>query len=204
MWSRIVRWIMAVILAPMVFVIPLVGVYLTLLGCILVAPDIAGWLSKDIGGLLWSRRRPTPTPLYGIPESLVARERYEEAERAYEEIIREFPDEVKPHVDLINIAVTRLHDLELAKKLYTRGLATLKDQESKNVLTRMYSAIASRIQQHNPNPSQGLSAERLEEIRAHLQQGGHGTVTGTSKSQTRGEAGTGLRIASGGRGLSEP
>lgn len=176
MWSRIVRWSVAVILAPMAFVIPVFGAFLTLLGCILVAPDIAGWLSESFSGLLWSSHRPPPPPLYGIPESLVARRQYKEAEQAYEKIIREYPDEVKPHVDLITIAVTRLHDLELAERLYQRGMTTLRDKEAKEFLTKMHSAIASRLESPSQNAEPIHAEGQMAGIKSHLKLGRHGMM----------------------------
>lgn len=176
MWSRIVRWSIAIILAPMAFVIPVFGAFLTLLGCILVAPDIAGWLSGSLNGLLWTSHQSPPGPVYGIPESLVARGQYEEAERAYEEIIRKYPDEVKPHVDLINIAVTRLHDLELAEKLFRRGMTALRDKETKEILTNMYAAIGSRLASQVQSPEPIHAEEQMAGIKSHLKLGKHGMV----------------------------
>jgi tetratricopeptide (TPR) repeat protein len=174
MWSRIVRWSIAIILAPMAFVIPVFGSFLTLLGCILVAPDIAGWFSGSLNGLLWTSHHTPPGPVYGIPESLVARGQYEEAERAYEEIIRKYPDEVKPHVDLINIAVTRLHNLELATQLYQRGMTTLRNQEAKCILTNMHAAIRSRLESQVRSPEPIHAEDQMAEIKSHLNLGRHG------------------------------
>ena len=143
---RIVRWCFAVPMITLTFGIVWFGPFLMLLGIILITPDIAQWLSCRWDTLLWSHRAGDATPLYSIPESLVARGRYVEAEQEYEKIIREFPNEVKPHVDLINIAVTRLHNAELAGQLYQRGMGLLRDDEAKQTLTRMYEAILSRLE----------------------------------------------------------
>jgi len=143
--SRLVRWGIGIPLILFCFPIPWFGPFLALLGVVMIIPDIADYLSGFAGNIIWSHRAGQPQPLYSIPESLVASGRYEEAEAEYEKIIKEFPKEVKPHVDLINIAVTRLNDGELAERLYQRGLSILQDAATRDVLTKMYNAISTRL-----------------------------------------------------------
>ena len=99
-WGRLIRWVIAIPL--ILFSYPWLGSlgpFLVALGCILIAPDVAGYISQFAGRLLWPDSKVEPQPLYSIPESLVARGKYEEAEREYKNIIQEFPNAVKPHLD---------------------------------------------------------------------------------------------------------
>lgn len=146
LWSRIVRW--GIGLPLLLFSYPALGLispFTALLGAILIAPDVAGFLANSVGTVIWSHSPSQRSPNYDIPESLVARGKYSEAEAEYDRIIEEFPLEVKPHIALINIAVTRLNDGELAARLYERGMAALKDPASKETLTTMFRAIMTRL-----------------------------------------------------------
>ena len=59
--------------------------------------------------------------------TLAARGKYAEAEAEHEKIMAEFPDDPVPHIELINIAVMRLNDGDLADKLHRRGMSCLHD-----------------------------------------------------------------------------
>lgn len=148
LWFRIIRLGIGVPL--ILFSYPWPGVlspFLVLLGCVLVAPEAVGLLSSMIEGMLWPHHESKPKPLYGIPETLAAKGKYAEAEQEYEKIIQQFPDAIKPHVDMINIAITRLNDVKLAEKLYQRGMDSLHVHESRETLTRMYEAIKTRLKE---------------------------------------------------------
>ena len=149
---RVLRWALGIpllfsylwvgFLSPLLYVLSPV---MMLLGSILIAPDISGFFSESFGHLLWPKHEIEPRPLYSVPESLAVSGRYEEAEREYEKIIQEFPNEVKPHVDLINIAVLRLNDAELAEQLYRRGMGIIEKKEARERLTAMYDGIRQRL-----------------------------------------------------------
>ena len=165
---RIIRWCCAI---PLLFSFLLLGPlapFFMLLGCILIAPDIAGYFSRFVGNILWSRRKGEPTPVYGIPESLVARGKYAEAEEEYEKIIQEFPNEVKPHVDMINIAVRWLNDGQLAEELYRRGMGLLKNQADRDKLTESYTAMLTRLKRESDADSATIPIHDLKEARERL------------------------------------
>ncbi len=146
LWWRVVRWIIAIPL--ILFSYPYLGFFgpfVMLFGVILIARDIAGYLSQFVGRLIWPQQQYIPHPLYSIAESLTAKGKYAEAEKEYEKIIEDFPDAVKPHLDMINIAIVRMHDGPLAEKLYHRGLSVLKNEADRDTLTRMYKAIRTRL-----------------------------------------------------------
>lgn len=148
-WGKLVRRIVGV---PLLFAYPVLGLFspfLVVLGAILLAPDFAHFLSGFAGELLWSHRPGKIEPLYGIPESHLARGEYEEAEKAYEEIIQNFPKEIKPHIGLLKIAVERLNNRELADVIYQRGLDLLEEPEKRKVLTHVYKAMRTRLKPEN-------------------------------------------------------
>jgi len=121
------------------------GLALAVLGAIIIAPDVASF----IVWLFMEHRPPSPQPIYSIPESLVKKGKYEEAEEAYDKIIDEFPDELKPHFDLITMAVIEIDDVELARRYYERGLSKLQTQAAKDELTRFFPVLLSRRERHD-------------------------------------------------------
>lgn len=112
--------------------------FLALIGVIQIAPFIAEWFGNMAGGILYRRQEGKPQPIYGIPERLAGLGRFEEAEQEYEKIMEEFPDEVKPHTALIEIALKRLRNVEAAEALYQRGMQTLKSEKRRAELTVAY------------------------------------------------------------------
>ena len=169
LWGRLVRWGLGIPL--ILFSYPRLGwfgPFFIVLGCILIAPDLAGYCSQFFGGILWSHRKGQIKPLYSIAESLVARGKYEEAEKEYETIIQQFPNEVKPHADMISIAIVQLKNAELADLLYQRGMTLLRDPAARKTLTQMHAGIRTRLQSRDIEHRPIIAAAKLDEIRARL------------------------------------
>ena len=91
------------------------------------------------------QRYDRPLPMYSRAESLAKKERYEEAIVFYEEIERDYPDETRVYVSMIEVYIMHFGDREKAKHVYNRGLAAIPREEEREVLREMYVAICSRI-----------------------------------------------------------
>jgi len=137
----------------------MLGVYAgVLLGCagiivaaIILAFPLARLVVESSGKLFWpSRHFDRPQPMYSIPEAQRARGHYEEAMTGFEKIAEEFPDELKPFVEMIDIAIRDFKDPARAKEIYQRGIALLKREKDREALAKMYSAIRTRL---NSRPS---------------------------------------------------
>ena len=146
----IIRRILAGLLAAPFFILasqgrlPMWAVAAAAIGFILLGPDTASFLSHSFDSILWSHRLGGKRPMYGVPESLVQRGRFDEAIAAYEKIIAEYPGEMRPHMGLIEVAIVRLNDRVLAAKFFERSLAQLKDPADQAKLKDIYSAICER------------------------------------------------------------
>lgn len=124
----------------------LVGMGCFLVGSTLVARPIARLIAEPAGNLFYPDARfDRPQPMYGIPESQRKKGIYEEAMAGFEKIAAEYPDEIRPYIEMIDIAIVELKDTERANAIYCRGIAVLKRGEDKEVLARMYRAIRSRL-----------------------------------------------------------
>lgn len=131
-------WIRRIVAIPLLLSIPvfvaldvnahvvvILGVFLSVLGAVLLGPDMAGLLSGALSGSFWPSRPGPRKPAYGVPQSKMAAHEYAEARQAYEQIIREYPDEVKPHVELVKMAFLKLKDEALAKEFHDRAMKSL-------------------------------------------------------------------------------
>ncbi len=117
----------------------------------IIAPPLARLIAEPSGNLFYpSQRFDRPPPMYSIPKSKRAKGLYEEAIAGFEKIAQDYPDEVKPYIEMIDIAIVNLKDPERANAVYQRGILVLKKNEDKEVLARMYGAIRTRM---NARPS---------------------------------------------------
>ena len=115
-------------------------------GAVVIAPVVARLLAQPAGGVFSSTKRlRRAVPMYGVPESLVKKGEYQRALSAYERLARQYPDERRPHVAMIEIAIVQLRDAELAEALYRRGLAALQHAEDRDALSRIYEAMKTTL-----------------------------------------------------------
>lgn len=129
------------------------GCLFMVIGALILAFPLAHFLALPWGSLFFSESRyDRPLPMYSRAESLAKKGRYEEAMAFYEEIAEQYPDEVKPYIDMIDLAVVHLADGKRAQRIYREGMSRLADVDARATLQRMYRAIRSRMDQ---NPAWG-------------------------------------------------
>ena len=130
----------------------LLGMFCFLMAATLIARPIARLIAEPAGSLFFPSDRFTrPQPMYGIPESKRKKGLFEEAMADFEKIANDYPHELKPYIDMMDIAIVDLKDAERANAIYQRGISALKTTEDKETLARMYRAIRSRLNSaHNP------------------------------------------------------
>ncbi|HOU21518.1 MAG: hypothetical protein KBC66_00425 [Kiritimatiellae bacterium] len=124
----------------------LVGLLFFLVAAILVAGPIARLLAEPTGNLFWPRRYYNkPQPMYGIPQSRRAKGQLEEALAEYEKIAADHPDEVRPYLEMIDVAIHDLRDADRANAIFQNGLARLKNADDKDLLAKTYAEIRTRL-----------------------------------------------------------
>lgn len=129
----------------------LFGMACLVAGATIIAPPIARLIAEPSGNMFYpSRHYDRPQPAYSIPQSKRAKGLYEEAMAGFEKIAEEHPDEVKPYIEMIDIAIVNLKDPDRANAIYQRGLSLLSKEDDKAVLARMYGAMRTRL---NARPS---------------------------------------------------
>ena len=134
-----------ILLAAGDFLLMLVGFLFYLVAAVLLAGPVARLLAEPLGDLYWPRRYfDRPQPMYGIPESRRRKGQFEEALAEYEKIAAANPGEVRPWLDMIDIAITDLRDPERANVFFQHGLAALPDPDAKDHLARVFAATRDR------------------------------------------------------------
>jgi hypothetical protein len=116
------------------------------IGAVIVAGPLARLLAYPAGWVYFPEKRfSCPPPMYSLQESKRAKGRYEEAMAGFAQIAEDYPDEVEPHIHMIDIAIVNLRDGERANQIFQHGIAVLKSEEDKETLARMYRAIRTRL-----------------------------------------------------------
>lgn len=119
-------------------------------GGFILAPALGELVAEPLRSMFYPGTRASgPGPVYSIPQSKRANGLYEEAMSGFEEIAHEFPGDVKPYVEMIDMAVVNLHDGERARMIFYKGLTELENEEDKAVLKQMYEATMTRL---HPEP----------------------------------------------------
>ena len=124
----------------------LMGFGFFLAASIVLAIPFANLLSTAFDHFLWSKSFANrPEPIYGIAQSRRAKGLPEEALAEYEKILAQFPEEIRPHLDMIEIALLDLRDPARARALYLRARDHLKNTEDKATLETIYSETLTRL-----------------------------------------------------------
>jgi len=114
------------------------GLICAVAAAIIIAPPFAALIAQPAGGLFYPHRSARPEPRYSAAEGRRMRRRHEEAIAEFERIAEQFPAEVRPYVAMMEIALLDLHDSERAGAIVKRGLATLRDDASREHLLWKY------------------------------------------------------------------
>ncbi len=121
------------------------GMVLNLLALIFMAPTIARRIAEPFTELFFPNEHfEHPLPMYGIPQTKRKRRLYEEAIADLEQIAREYPEEVRPYQEMIDIVWTDLGDAQRAMQIYEQGLATLQGEKERETLSRWYQGRTGR------------------------------------------------------------
>ena len=124
-----------------------------LAGAVIMAPLIARLISEPFGKLFYSGEEfDRPQPMYSVPEGKRKKGLYREAFDGYLQIAREYPRELKPHLEMLKIAMLDLKDKEQGDLVFQQAIAALDDKEARDALLKMYEALNSKAE-YLPRPS---------------------------------------------------
>ncbi len=122
----------------------LAGLGLAVSGAMLLAPLLAILIASPTGSLFYPRGRATHEPRYSGAIGRRMREHYADAIDEYQSIANEFPNELYPHIGMLEIALNDLQDVERADAIVRRGLQRLKNEADRAQLLRTHRALKQR------------------------------------------------------------
>lgn len=118
---------------------------LLVLAAVVVAPSIARALvDKVVDFFMFSEKFDRPQPMCGRAKALHKSRQYDEAMKAYQDIAENYPDELKPHLEMIDIALRDLNDQQLAESIYQESLLMFEGAEDRERLARWRSGLSLR------------------------------------------------------------
>ncbi|MEX1110803.1 MAG: hypothetical protein WEB31_03280 [Chthoniobacterales bacterium] len=111
----------------------IVGAHVALvLAALVMARPLAGLIGDWMSGLFMpGDRHSRPQPMYSIAEGRVAAEDYAGALEAYSELAVDFPEEIAPHLRMMEIWLRAYRDPAAALTIRDNALLTLKGKKNK-------------------------------------------------------------------------
>ena len=166
--GRTLRWSIAVLCWVIFFVFArsvalfVFTAWIAVVGCVLVAPEMASWLSRPLEGLLWPFRVGKRKPSYGAPQTLVAKGEFERALSEYESIAEEFPGEVEPHIRMLTVAIADMGSTERAEQVLQKGLLQLERDEDREALSAAYDELRCEAERRRHGERRIIAVEEDE------------------------------------------
>lgn len=113
-----------------------------LIGTILIVPIFTGFFADSFAGALFAPRGgQAHLPPYSAAESLVKKGEFNEAVDKFREIAYNFPDELRPWLEMITIAVRDLKDMDAAFEFYSEARERFQKPEDRRRLLENYKAL---------------------------------------------------------------
>ena len=115
--------------------------------CIVLAGVIAGiplarFIANTPCNLFFPDARfSRPLPLYSIPETKRTSGLYEEAISGYAKRAADYPQEMRPYLEMMDIAIVELHDTERAEQIFQQARSIFTKPEDREILEKKYAWI---------------------------------------------------------------
>lgn len=103
-----------------------------IVAALLLARPMAGLLGDWMSGLFMpGERHNRPQPAYSIPEGRMAKEDYAGALEAYAELAAEHPEEIAPHLRMMEIWLRVYRDPEAARTIRDNALVGIRGKKNR-------------------------------------------------------------------------
>lgn len=130
----------------------LLGMACIVAAAIIIAPSIAGLFAEPSGSLYYPEgTSERPQPMYSIGESKRKKGLSREAFDHFAKIAEKYPHELRPYVEMMDIAIVDLQDGALAEHVFHQGMSALVTEKDRQGLGTMYRAISSRLVDGRPH-----------------------------------------------------
>jgi hypothetical protein len=78
-----------------------------------------------------------PQPAYSLPDGLAATGQHACAILAYNELAKNHPEEILPHLRVMRIWIEKMNDVEAAVMVYNLAMKTIRGQKNRNEFAKM-------------------------------------------------------------------
>lgn len=128
----------------------LLGLASWVTAALLLAVPIARLASQPVVELYYpdemvETRRPRQPPSCRFPEMLLRQGRYEDALREYRKIAGAHPDELRPRIGMLHVALVHLQDPIRASDLYREATRGMGDRDQRHELWRRYRELGAQV-----------------------------------------------------------
>lgn len=122
------------------------GLGLVVLASILLAPLLARVIAHPAGSLYYPGTRSwTPPPMYSQVEARRKDGRLDEAMDLLQSIADQYPRELRPYLDMIEIAFLELRNPELANAVYRRSRQLFTRRRERKVIEKTFTIQRDRL-----------------------------------------------------------
>jgi hypothetical protein len=130
----------------------LAGLVLSLVGIAIMAPPVVTLIAEPTGNMFYpGQRYDKRQPVFSVPQALRRKGEYAEALSMYQKLVEDDPRDIRPYIEMINIAIMDLNDVGLADSIVKRGGWSLGYRD-KQALKEMCAAIKSRQDVRSAKP----------------------------------------------------
>ena len=113
--------------------LPILAAHAALIvAAILLAKPLAGFVGDWLGTLFMPGERfDRPPPMYSIPEGRLAKEDYAGALEAFAELAAEHPEEIAPHLRMMEVWLRVYKDADSARTIRDNALQSIKGKKNR-------------------------------------------------------------------------
>lgn len=155
-WIRAARWLIGLVLLGFGMTSLIQGSFLAVIkGSLYIAIALAclirkfsNYISRCYKNVRRAIRVKKAGVSYRYVDRLINNGEYQEAEEELYWIVENFPDEVRPHIDLVWLALNYHKDQNIADMRMLHSLRTFTKDEDQAKLTRAYNKLSPRNKEH--------------------------------------------------------
>ncbi|MBA4388300.1 MAG: hypothetical protein C0404_09990 [Verrucomicrobia bacterium] len=119
---------------------------LIIAAAIILGPQVTRLIVEPAGSIFMPDESfDKPQPIYSIPDRKRAVGLYEEAMEEYRKIADNHPEELKPHISMIQIAAIDMKNIPLATEIYRKSMASLRNDKKKDDLTAVFRHLHMKL-----------------------------------------------------------
>ena len=134
------------------------------------AQKIAQLVGQQAGKLFYSGEEfNRPQPMFSVPEGKRKSGHYQEAFDGFQKIAEEYPQELKPYLEMMEIAIVDMKDKKKGDLVFHQAIAALDDKEACDTLLKMYKAISFQLEYKLPESHHPIAIRKHDLKRLPLE-----------------------------------